>query len=351
MSHYKYVVVGAGLAGLVVAERIADVLGDEVLLIEKHSYIGGTCHDSYNDYGLLVGDFGPHTFHTNDEEVFNYVLQFTKWHKYTHRAMSYVDGKFVDFPITIHTLNQVFKTHLTEKDDIKSFVEKHNEEITNKFYFNFTAKQWECKREELDQDVLKRVSFRPNFDNRYFTDKYQGNPKGGYSKMFAKMVENKNIKILLNTDYKDVIDDITYDTLIYTGPVDYFFDYSLGKLIYRSVKFVFETYKTKSFRPVASTRYPNNYRYTRITEFKKMTGQKSPYTTILKEYPCFEGDPYYPYPTMACKKLGEEYAKLAQKQKNVYFVGRLGEYLYLDMDDVIRHSLDLFAKIAKKEAK
>ena len=163
------------------------------------------------------------------------------------------------------------------------------------------------------------------------------------------MVESKNIKILLNTDYKEIIDDIDYEMLIYTGPIDYYFDYKLGKLIYRSVKFVFETYDCDSVKPVASTRYPNDYDYTRITEFKKMTGQIHPKTTILKEYPCFEGEPYYPYPTIKYRDLGEEYRKLAKQEKNVIFLGRLGEYMYYDMDDVVRRALDVFQEIRQEK--
>lgn len=344
---YKYVVVGAGLSGLVVAERIANVLNEKVLIIEKNNFIGGACYDSYNEHGLLVGNFGPHTFHTSDKEVFDYILQFTEWNDYVHRAMSYVDGRYLPFPINIDTINQLYNVNLDETN-IEKFIKEHQDEIVNKFFVNFTNKQWECPRSELDQEVLARVPFRNNFDPRYFTDRYQGNPKGGFSKMFQRMVSNRNIKILLNTDYKEIINDIEYETLIYTGPIDYFFDYKLGKLIYRSVKFVFETYDCESLKPVASTRYPNDYDYTRITEFKKMTGQISPKTTILKEYPCFEGEPYYPYPTMKYKSLGQEYRDLTKTVENVYFLGRLGEYMYYDMDDVVRRALDVFDNIKKK---
>lgn len=344
---YKYVVVGAGFSGLVVAERIANILNEKVLVIEKSSRIGGACYDSYNEHGILVGNFGPHTFHTNDKEVFDYLLQFTEWNDYVHKAMSFVDGRFLPFPINIDTINQLYNKNLDE-NTIGEFIEQHQSDIVNKFFVNFTNKQWECDRSELDPEVLARVPFRKSFDPRYFTDRYQGNPKQGYTKMFEKMIENKNIKIILNTDYKEIINYIDYECMIYTGPIDYYFDYKLGHLLYRSVKFVFETYDCESVKPVASTRYPNDYDYTRITEFKKMTGQVHPKTTILKEFPCFEGEPYYPYPTMKYKALSKEYRELASKIPDVYFLGRLGEYMYYDMDDVVRRALDVFEQIKNK---
>lgn len=356
---YKFVVVGAGLAGLTVAERIASQLGEKVLIIEKRPHIGGNIYDSYDNAGILVHNYGPHTFHTDDKEVFDYICHFTEWHDYQHRVLSYVDGNFVPMPISLETINQLYNMNLSE-DEMDAFIASHRvsmdkietsedvvlsqagKDIYEKFFKFFTIKQWGISPAELDNTVISRIPFRKNRDTRYFTDKYQGNPKYGYTKMCENMVNHPKIHILLNTDYKEVISTISYEKLIYTGPIDHYFDYQYGKLLYRSIRFQFETYDMESFQPAASTRYPQDYDYTRITEFKKMTGQKHSKTTILKEYPCFGDEPFYPYPTKEWKEKAAEYHKLTIKEKNTIFLGRLAEYKYYDMDDVVRKALDVF---------
>ena len=358
---FPYVVVGAGLAGLTMAERIANVLNERVLIIEKRHHIGGNIYDSYNDDGLLIHNYGPHTFHTDDKEVFDYVLKFTKWNNYQHRVLSYVDGNFVPMPISLETINKLYNMNLSE-DEMDQFIESRREKIDEvrssedvvlsqggrdiyeKFFKYFTIKQWGVSPAELDPTVIKRIPFRKSRDTRYFTDKYQGNPKYGYTKMCEKMVESPNIKILLNTDYKEIINEIEYNILIYTGPIDEYFNCCYGELLYRSIRFEFETYDMESFQPTASSRYPRDYDFTRITEFKKMTGQKSNKTTICREYPCFDGEKYYPYPTEKWKKLAEKYKERASHEKNVIFLGRLAEYKYYDMDDIVRRALDVFEK-------
>lgn len=358
---YRYIVVGAGLAGLTIAERIASELNEKVIIIEKRSHIGGNVYDSYNQSGILVHNYGPHTFHTNDSKVYNYLSTFTEWNDYQHRVLSYVDGNFVPLPISIETINQLYNLNLSQKefnqyiDSVKIPIKKietsedvvlsqAGEDIYNKFFKNFTIKQWGVSPAELDKTVISRIPFRNNRDTRYFTDQYQGNPQFGYTKMCEAMIKSKNISVLLNTDYKDVIKEIEHEVLIYTGPIDYYFDYCYGKLLYRSIKFIFETYDRESYQPAASVRYPSDYDYTRITEFKKMTGQKSSKTTILKEFPCFGDEPFYPYPTQEWKEVAERYRKLGQKEKNVIFLGRLAEYRYYDMDDVVRRALDVFCE-------
>jgi len=361
----KYVVVGAGLAGLTVAERISSQLNDNVLIIEKRDHIGGNVYDEYNDEGILVQKYGPHTFHTNDKEVFDYICSFTRWHEYQHRVMSYVNGNFVPMPISMETINSLYNMNLNE-DEMIEYLESKKilvDKITNsedviisqigkdlyeKFFKYFTLKQWGVFPSELDATVLKRIPIRTNRDTRYFTDKYQGLPECGYTQMCKKMVENPNIKILLKTDYKEVIKDIEFEKLIYTGPLDYYYDYKYGKLKYRSLKLCYETYCKDSYQSVASTRWPLDYDYTRITEFKKMTGQSHLKTTILKEYPCDEGEPFYPFPSKEWNDIAEKYRKLTRKEENTFFVGRLAEYKYYDMDDVIRKALDLFETIAGK---
>lgn len=360
--HFKYVVIGAGLAGLTMAERIASQLNEKVLVIEKRGHIGGNVFDSYNSDGILVQNYGPHTFHTNDKEVFDYICNFTEWHDYQHRVMSYVDGNFVPMPIGIETINKLYNMNLSA-DEFDEFIEskkisigdiKTSEdvvlsqggtEIYEKFFKGFTIKQWGVSPAELDKSVISRIPFRKNRDTRYFADKYQGNPKHGFTRMCEAMIENQNIKVMLNTDYKEIIDEIEYETLIYTGPIDYYFDYCFGELLYRSVRMEFETHDCESYQPAPSTRYPQDYDYTRITEFKKMTGQVCAKTTILKEYPCFGGEPYYPYPTEEWKSLAQKYREKADREKNVIFLGRLAEYKYYDMDDVVRKALDCFESL------
>lgn len=361
---YKYVVVGAGLAGITIAERIATQLKEQVLIIEKRNHIGGNVFDRYNEDGILVQMYGPHTFHTNDKEVFDYICQYTKWHEYQHRVMSYVNGNFVPMPISLETINQLYNMNLSE-DEMDAFIEsrkvkideiKTSEDVVlsqggydiyEKFFKYFTIKQWGVDPAELDKSVISRIPFRKNRDTRYFTDKYQGNPLGGFTQMCEKMLDHPEIKIMLNTDYKEVINEIEYEKMIYTGPIDYYFDYCLGKLKYRSIKFIFETHDCESYQMVASTRWPMDYDYTRITEFKKMTGQKCDKTTILKEIPCFGEEPYYTYPTKEWKELAQKYRDKASQEKNVIFLGRLAEYKYYDMDDVIRRALDVFETLIK----
>ena len=356
---YKYLIVGAGLAGCTVAERIATQLHENVLIIEKRDHIAGNVYDEYDDAGILIQKYGPHTFHTNDKEVFDFVCQYCSWHEYQHRVLSYVDGQFVPMPISLETINQLYNLSLSEFE-MEEFIESRREKIEEirtsedvvlsqagkdiyeKFFKNYTIKQWGVDPSQLDQSVIKRIPFRKNRDTRYFTDKYQGNPQGGFTKMCRKMLDHPEIHVLLNTDYKDVIDEIDYEIMIYTGSIDYYFDYRLGKLKYRSLRFIFETHDCESYQPAASTRWPMDYDYTRITEFKKMTGQKSDKTTILKEIPCDGEEPYYPFPTPEWQALAQDYRDLAAKENNVIFLGRLAEYRYYDMDDVIRRAMDVF---------
>ncbi len=360
--NFKYVIVGAGLAGITMAERIANVMDEKVLIIEKRNHIAGNIYDSYNNDGIMIHNYGPHTFHTNFKHVFDYICQFTEWNDYQHRVLSYVDGNFVPLPISLETINQLYNLKLSQAE-MEDFIEskkvvKENiensedvvlsqagQDIYDKFFKYFTIKQWGVSPKELDKTVISRIPFRTNRDTRYFTDKYQGNPKHGYTKMCENMLRSKKIKILLNTDYKEIISDIKYDVLIYTGPIDYYFDYEFGELLYRSIDFKFETYDMNSYQPTASTRYPKDYDYTRITEFKKMTGQKHQKTTILKEYPCFGKEPYYPYPTSEWKNMYEKYKAKADLEKNTIFLGRLAEYKYYDMDDVIAKALECFEKL------
>ncbi len=362
---FKYVVVGAGLAGLTIAERVANDLNEDVLVIEKRNHIGGNVYDSYNEDGILIHNYGPHIFHTNSKKVYSYLSRFTEWNDFWHRVLTYVDGNLIPMPITVETINKLYNLNLS-CDEVEEFLKskavdieeiktgkdvvlsKVGEDIYQKFFENYTKKQWGIDPAELDTSVISRIPVRANRDTRYFSDTYQGMPKHGYTKMCEKMTENKRIKIMLNTDYKEVINDISYETLIYTGPTDYYYDYKYGKLAYRSIDFLFETKDVESYQEAPVVNYPNDYDYTRITEFKKLTWQDSKKTTIMKEFPTSEGEPYYPFPTKECKEQFALYKNDMEKEENVYFLGRLAEYKYYNMDAVVHSALALFDKIKSK---
>jgi UDP-galactopyranose mutase len=356
---FKYVIVGAGLAGLTVAERIANVMDEKVLVIERRGHIGGNVYDSYNEDNILIHNYGPHIFHTNDREVYLYLSQFTKWNDFWHRVLTYVDGNLIPMPITVETINRLYNLNLN-CFEMKQFLEekavdvgevktsrdvaisKVGRDIYEKIFETYTKKQWGVDPAELDTSVISRIPIRFNRDTRYFADKYQGMPAHGYTRMCENMIKNRNIKIMLNTDYKDIIDDLEYDTLIYTGPADEFYNYKHGRLAYRSIKFEFETLDREEYQKAPVVNYPNDYDYTRITEFKKLTGQDHKKTTICKEYPCSEGEPYYPFPTKDCKAQFALYEEEMKKETKVIFLGRLAEYRYYNMDGVVRRALDVF---------
>ncbi|MBV4425518.1 UDP-galactopyranose mutase [Clostridium tyrobutyricum] len=356
--YFKYVIIGAGLAGLTMAERISSELNEKVLVIEKRDNIGGNCYDCYNDEGILIHKYGPHIFHTNHKEVWDYLSKFTKWNYYQHRVLTYIDGNYIQMPITTETINKLYNLNLSN-DQIEKFLKdqsldikdiknsedvvlsKAGKEIYEKFFKNYTKKQWDVYPDELDKSVISRIPVRYNRDTRYFTDKYQGMPKHGYTKLCSNMI-NSNIHILLNTDYKDIIDSIEYETLIYTGQVDYYFNYKYGHLKYRSLNFDFETVDSDSYQDASVVNYPNDYDFTRITEFKKLTDQKCNKTTIVREYPTWDGEPYYPIPTDECNEQYSKYKSECNKLKKVIFLGRLAEYKYYNMDAVIKRVLDVF---------
>lgn len=365
---YKNVVVGAGLAGLTIAQRIAEVWQEEVLVIEKRGHIGGNVYDSYNEDGILIHNYGPHIFHTNDRDVYQYLSQFTKWNDFWHRVLTYVDGNLIPMPITVETINQLYNLNLS-CEEVEEFIKKQaiaideiktskdvalskvGVDIYQKFFENYTKKQWGIDPGEIDTSVISRIPIRYNRDTRYFTDRYQGMPKHGFTKMCENMVADKKIKILLNTDYKEIIDDLDYEVLIYTGPTDYFYDYKHGKLAYRSIDFEFETLDCEKYQEAPVVNYPNDYDFTRITEFKQLTWQDHKKTTILKEFPCSDGEPYYPFPTKECKEQFALYQEEMKKETKVHFLGRLAEYRYYNMDAVVRSALDLFDSLEKKERK
>jgi UDP-galactopyranose mutase len=363
---FDYLIVGAGFAGSVLAERLATYSNKKVLIIDKRSHIAGNAYDHYNEDGILVHKYGPHIFHTNSKEVFEYLGQFTEWRPYEHRVLASVDGQQVPMPINLDTINKLYGLSLTsfELDEwfesvaetvpvIKTsedvVVSKVGRELYDKFFKNYTRKQWGMDPSELDKSVTSRVPTRTNRDDRYFTDTYQAMPLHGFTKMFEKMLDHPNIKIMLNTDYHEIIDMIPFKEMIYTGPVDEYFDFKYGKLPYRSLEFKHETVNKEVFQPVAVVNYPNEQLYTRVTEFKYLTGQQHPKTSLVYEFPKAEGDPYYPVPRPENAELYNQYKKLADSTPGVHFVGRLATYKYYNMDQVVAQALTLHKKLTEKD--
>ena len=363
---FDYLIVGAGFAGSVLAERLASKAGKKVLILDKRNHIGGNAYDYYNQDGILIHKYGPHIFHTNSKDVFEYLGQFTEWRQYEHKVLASVDGQLVPIPINLNTINQLYGLNLSS-DQVEDFFQSRAEKVSQirtsedvvvsrvgrelyeKFFRGYTRKQWDLDPSELDASVTARVPTRTNKDDRYFTDTYQAMPLCGYTKMFEKMLSHPNIKIMLNTDYKEVIDSISYKNMIYTGPVDSYFDYCYGKLPYRSLEFKFETIEAENYQQTGTVNYPNEHPYTRITDFKYLTGQKHPKTTIVYEYPKAEGDPYYPVPRPENAEIYKKYQQLTSAMTNTYFVGRLATYKYYNMDQVVAQSLTLFKKLLQRQ--
>lgn len=362
---FDYLIVGAGFAGSVLAERLASQRDKKILVVDTRNHIGGNAYDHYNEDGILVHKYGPHIFHTNSRDVFEYLSFFTDWRRYEHRVLASVDGQLVPIPINLDTINKLYSLNLTAfqlqeflesvaepKDYIRTsedvVVSKVGRELYEKFFRNYTRKQWGIDPSELDKSVTARVPTRTNRDDRYFTDTYQAMPLHGYTRMFERMLSHPNIKIMLNTDYREIQDIIPYKEMIYTGPVDGFFDYCYGKLPYRSLDFKHETLNEAVHQPQAVINYPNEHLYTRVTEFKYLTGQEHLKTSIVYEYPKAEGDPYYPVPRPENAELYKKYKALADAVPNVHFVGRLATYKYYNMDQVVAQALAIYAQLSER---
>ena len=357
---YDYLIVGAGFAGAVAAERLASQHNKKVLIVEKRPHIGGNAYDEYDENGILVHRYGPHIFHTNSKEVFYYLSQFTEWQFYEHKVLANISGELYPIPINRITLNKLYGLNLKNEEDVKQYLENVREkrypilnsediivnqvgyDLFEKFFKHYTKKQWDLYPNELSPAVCGRIPVRYNDDCRYFTDKYQFMPKDGYTKMFEKMLNHKNIDIILSTDYKQIISDIKFNKMIYTGPIDYFFDYCYGKLPYRSLRFEWENHKTAQFQSCAViNQIEEKNPYTRITEYKFLTNQVASSTTISKEIPNSFGEPYYPILHLDNISLSDKYKTKAKEEfPHVLFVGRLAEYKYYNIDQVVSKSLN-----------
>ncbi len=375
----EYIVIGAGFSGSVIAERIATILNKKVLVIEKRGHIGGNCYDYKDENGITIHKYGPHLFHTEDKEVFDYLSNFTEWNIYHHHVLAFVDGQKIPLPFNLNSLYKIFPEILAQRIENKLLsiypynskipileLRRENDEdlkfladyVYEKIFLYYTAKQWGLKPEDIDPEVTGRVPISISKDNRYFTDKYQVIPKGGYTKIFDNMLNHPNIKLLLNTDFKEMIKldqenkKILFlgqefnGNLIFTGMIDELFDFKFGELPYRSLNLQFETLYQDFFQESAVINYPNNYDFTRITEFKHIHPTSANKTVILKEYPQkYQTEiniPYYPVFEEKNLSLYNQYKELVPSFANLTLVGRLAEYQYYDMDDIIKKALKTF---------
>ena len=367
---YDYLVVGAGFAGSVIAERLATQHDAHVLVIDKRPHVAGNAYDHLDEAGVLIHQYGPHIFHTNSDEIVDYLSQFTAWRPYEHKVLADVRGQLVPIPINRTTLNMLFGLDLKTDEDAAAYLASRAEpvetirtsedvvisavgrELYELFFQGYTRKQWGIDPSGLDKAVTARIPTRTNTDDRYFGDKHQIMPKHGYTAMFNRMLDHPNIDVLLSTDYKDIIDEIDAGHIVFTGPIDEYFGFRFGKLPYRSLRFEHKVLEQEHFQPVAVVNYPHpQVPYTRITEYKHLTGQEHPKTSITYEYPSAEGDPYYPIPRPENQELFKKYEALADATANVTFVGRLATYRYYNMDQVVGQALATFRRLdARRKA-
>jgi UDP-galactopyranose mutase len=365
---FDYLIVGAGYAGSVLAERLTSQLGKRVLLIDRRPHIGGNAFDEISAAGVLMHRYGPHIFHTNSEDVFGYLSQFTRWRPYEHRVLAHVRRQLAPIPINRTTLNLLYGLNLSTDEEAEAFLKSRAEpvekirtsedvvisqvgrELYETFFRGYTRKQWGMDPSELDKSVTARVPTRVNTDDRYFTDKFQAMPADGYTRMFENMLDQRGLTIETGVDFEDVRNDRAFDRLIFTGPVDEYFDHRYGPLPYRSLAFQHETLNQPWFQSVGTVNYPDEATpYTRITEYKHLTGQESPRTTITYEFPRADGDPYYPVPRPENQALYKKYEALALESPDVTFVGRLATYRYYNMDQVTGQALATFRRLAEQE--
>lgn len=363
----EIVVVGAGISGATIAERFATQKNKRVLVIEKRDHIGGNCFDFIDQKtGIRVSKYGAHIFHTENKRVWDYVNIFSDWLRYEHKVLSYVDDTYVPVPVNITTVNQLFNTNIKTEAEMRAWLESeidNFEELENseqsalgrvgkrlyeKMFKNYTKKQWDVFPDKLDASVMNRIPVRDNFDTRYFSDRFQALPASGYTRLFENMLDHPNIKVLLNTDYfslKHLFNNV--EMLFFTGPIDRYFENKFDKLKYRSLRFQFETFDMNFFQPSAVVNYPQTEQFTRIVEYKHFYSQQSRHTVISKEYGTWEGEPYYPVPNKHNQQLFEKYKSEAAKlvKKRVYFVGRLANYKYFNMDQAFENALSLYDEL------
>ncbi|MEM1059830.1 MAG: UDP-galactopyranose mutase [Verrucomicrobiota bacterium] len=362
---YDYVIVGAGFAGAVLAERLASQSNQRCLLLERRPHLAGNAYDYYDRAGVLLHAYGPHYFRTNSQPIVDYLSQFTGWHHVEYRILSWVDGRYWQFPINLNTFEQLLGRPSTSEEMVATLQEwrvpieepANSEEVIlsqvgpklyEMFFKNYTRKQWHREPRELNPSVCRRIPVRTNRDDRYLSERFQALPDQGFTRLFERMLDHPNIEVRLKSDFQEVRSQIKYRHLIYTGPIDAYFDFRLGPLPYRSLRFEHETLEQEYFQPAMQVNYPNDHDFTRILEIKHATGQKLPVTTITREYPQDHNpsrEPYYPVPAPDTRELYRRYEELAAMETNVTFVGRLATYRYLNMDQVVGMALSQYEKL------
>lgn len=376
---FDIVIIGAGMAGSVLAEKFASN-GKKVLIIERRRHVAGNCYDEVDDNGILIHKYGPHLFHTDDAQVWEYLSRFTDWHLYHHRVKAVIDGKPVYIPFNLNTLHEVFTRNMADKLEqtllenfeygkkipILELKKSMNKElqfladfIYEKIFLHYSEKQWGLSPDKISGAVTARVPVLIGRDDRYFNDRFQAMPLRGYTRLVQNMLDHKNIKLLLNTDFHEVMElrgEQIYlfrkkfkGRLIYTGQLDELFDKKFGELPYRSIDMKYQTVDTEFFQSAPVVNYPNNYDFTRITEFKHIHPAKTPRTTILREYPqpyvAGKNEPYYPIFTDEARAAYEKYSAELSRFQNITALGRLAEYRYYDIDDVVKRASEVFAAL------
>jgi UDP-galactopyranose mutase len=363
-------VVGAGFAGSILAERLASAGGLRVLVIDQRDHIAGNAYDYIDEHGVLVHQYGPHIFHTNAGKVVDYLSRFTDWRPYEHRVRAWVEGRLLPIPINRTTVNELYGLDLRSDEEVQAFydaraetidyvrtsedavVSKVGRDLYEKFFRGYTVKQWNRDPSQLHASVASRIPTRTNTDDRYFTDEFQQMPAEGYTAMFARMLDHPRIEVKLSTDFFEVRDDVRCSHIVFTGPIDRYFDRCFGALPYRSLEFSLRTEPTPGGelrQPVGTINEPSaEVPYTRTTEFRHLTGQRLEASTLILEYPRDEGDPYYPIPSDDTKAIYKRYEALATAEEDVTFAGRLARYQYLNMDQVTGQALSTYAKLADR---
>jgi UDP-galactopyranose mutase len=358
---FDFLIVGAGFAGAVCAERLA-ASGKSVLVVDRRPTIGGNAYDRIDSHGIRVHPYGPHIFHTNSRRVFSYLSRFTGWRFYEHRVRAAINGKLYPIPINRNTLNALYELNLDESG-AAAYLEKVRiprgeirtsedvvlssvgADLCEKFFRGYTRKQWGLDLSELSPSVVARIPTRTNDDDRYFIDTFQFMPALGYSAMFARMLDHPGITLRLDTDFEEFRNVGSVKHIIYTGPIDAYFNYRYGRLPYRSLRFEHRHFENmEHYQEVGTVNYPNAYAYTRTTEFKYLTGQQHSGTSVVFEYPEAEGEPYYPIPRPENEALFKRYQECANQQHNISFIGRLAQYRYYNMDQVVGAALALMEK-------
>lgn len=363
MRKVKNLIVGCGISGATIAERLANVLGESVMIIDRRTHLAGNCYDYKDDNGITIHKYGPHIFHTSDDEVWEYLSHFANWKPYTHEVLAFVDGEVIPVPFNFNSLEQKFPKKAKEWED--KLVQKYGQDkkipiielekdeefkelseyIYEKIFLNYTKKQWGLKPEELDKSIFSRVPVMIGYDNRYFQDKYQAMPES-YTKIIEKMLLNPLIEVQLGIEYSQIKDEIECERLFFTGAIDEFFDYEFGALPYRSLDLRFETVYCEYFQSKSVVNYPNDNDFTRITEFKHFLDEKSDKTVILKEFPeQFEVGKNERFYAILNEQNSNLYKKYLQQNRNTLFLGRLGDYKYYDMDKAVKRALDVFGSL------